>query len=199
MEALDHDFGNEYVTPFGIYNVTDGSMDISITATKVTADFMVDQLEAYWIAKGYDKTKKTLVINADNGPENSSRRTQWIKRIVELSTKYNVKIILAYYPPYHSKYNPVERIWERLEQHWNANLLDSVETVVKMIETMDYQKQQPKVHLIEQVYESGKKVAKDLMEIYEKALNRKENIGKWFVTITPSKCRDILNSIEALG
>lgn len=198
VKAMDHDFGSDFVVPFGIYNVKDKSTEISLTETKVTADFMVDQLEAYWTAKGYDKTQNKLVINADNGPENSGRRTQWIKRMVEFSAKYDVEVTLAYYPPYHSKYNPVERVWGRLEQHWNGDLLDSVETVVKMIETMDYEGQRPSVHLIEKVYESGKKVAKDLMMVYEKAIERKENIEKWYMTINPLKSKEILKSIEAL-
>jgi len=36
---------------------------------------------------------------------------------MEFLVKYNVKVILAYYLPYHSKYNPIERVWGRLEQH----------------------------------------------------------------------------------
>ncbi|WP_419606378.1 ISAzo13-like element transposase-related protein [Thiolapillus sp.] len=38
-----------------------------------------------------------------------------------------MRIRLAYYPPYHSKYNPVERLWGVLENHWRGELLDSVE------------------------------------------------------------------------
>ena len=53
----------------------------------------------------------TLVINADNGPESNGHRTQWLKRLVELSDAHQLTIQLAYYPPYHSEYNPVERLW----------------------------------------------------------------------------------------
>ncbi|MFA5922914.1 MAG: hypothetical protein WC856_16775, partial [Methylococcaceae bacterium] len=47
-----------------------------------------------------------LVINLDNGPHNSSHRTQFMKRLTEFADKNNLEIVLAYYPPYHSKYNP---------------------------------------------------------------------------------------------
>ena len=53
----------------------------------------------------------TLVINADNGPENSGSRSQWLKRLVQFSARFGVKVQLAYYPPYHSKYNPIERVF----------------------------------------------------------------------------------------
>ncbi|MCY9669233.1 ISAzo13 family transposase [Paenibacillus alginolyticus] len=128
VKAADHDFSNEFVTPFGIYDVTKDAIDLSFTKSKVTADFMVDAIEKYWMESDYHLTKDTLILNADNGPENSSRRIQFLKRIVEFSARYNVKIILAYYPPYHSKYNPIERIWGRLEQHWNGDLLSNLDS-----------------------------------------------------------------------
>ena len=52
-----------------------------------------------------------------NGPENHSRRTQFLKRIVEFAHQYRLNIRLAYYPPYYSKYNPIERTWGVLEKH----------------------------------------------------------------------------------
>ncbi|MFB5762149.1 ISAzo13 family transposase [Paenibacillus medicaginis] len=110
-KAADHDFSETFVTPFGILDVTADQVALSFTRTKVTADFMVDEIERYWINSGYaaNKAIDTILINSDNGPENNSRRTQFIKRMVEFAARHGVKIILAYYPPYHSKYNPIER------------------------------------------------------------------------------------------
>ncbi len=87
---------------------------------------MVDRLEELWKTFAPEDRPHTLVINADNGPENSSRRTQWMKRLTEFSDTHQIRIRLAYYPPYHSKYNPVERLWGVLENHWRGELLDSV-------------------------------------------------------------------------
>src|SRR5258708_12760052 len=60
--------------------------------------------------------------------ENHSRRTQFMARLVALADEFGLTIDLAYYPPYHSKYNPIERVWGVLEQHWNGSLLDSPQT-----------------------------------------------------------------------
>ena len=35
-----------------------------------------------------------------------------------------------YFPPYHSKYNPIERCWGILEHHWNGALLDTIESAL---------------------------------------------------------------------
>jgi len=64
-----------------------------------------------------------LKSNLDNGPQQNSHRTQFMKRIQDFADKSNLSIILAYYPPYHSKYNPVERPFSSLEKHWGGEIL----------------------------------------------------------------------------
>jgi hypothetical protein len=110
-KALDHDFAKNHITPFGILDVKSGDVNLSLTESPVTADFIVDRISEFWKVQGYDKSKKVLILNADNGPENNSRRSQFMKRIVELAVNLGIVIILAYYPPYHSKYNKIERVW----------------------------------------------------------------------------------------
>jgi transposase len=185
VKAADHDFSHNFVTPFGILDVTTGCIQLFFTKSKVTADFMVDAIEQFWIKSGYRETKDTLIINADNGPENSSRRTQFMKRIVEFAARYQVKVILAYYPPYHSKYNPIERVWGRLEQHWNGDLLRDEDTVYAFARSMTWKGAHPVVWIIEQVYEKGKKLSKKAMDVYESLIQRDSKMGKWFVTIIP--------------
>lgn len=192
--AFDHDFGSDYITPFGIMNVKLQKVDIAMTKSKVTADFIADQLEKYWIENKFSKDNDTLVINSDNGPESNSRRTQFIKRMVEFSSKYNIKVVLAYYPPYHSKYNPIERVWGALEQHWNGDILDSEETVVEFAKTMTWNKENPNVTVVSEIYDTGKKLNKKTMDIYESVINRMKGIEKWFVSILPDKCKAIAST-----
>ena len=134
------------------------------SSSKITSDFIVDILEDFWQSQKsrFDQIK-TLVINQDNGPENHSRRTQFMKRIVEFSQKYQVNIRLAYYPPYHSKYNPIERTWAVLENHWNGSILDEVETALKFAKTMTWKGKNPVVKLVTQTYETGVKLGKKAM------------------------------------
>ena len=192
VQAADHDFGNDYLIPFGILDVTNDHLELIFTETKATADFMVDCIEAYWVKQNYQTHVDTLIINADNGPENSSRRTQYMKRIIEFAAKYDVKVILAYYPPYHSKYNPVERAWGVLEQHWNGDILDTQEAVLGFAESMTWKGKNPCVTLLEKVYETGKKVEKKIMEIYEGMIERVKGFEKWFVVINPENCKGAL-------
>jgi hypothetical protein len=82
---------------------------------------------------------RELVINLDNGPEVASRRTQFIKGLVEFANRHGLTIQLVYYPPYHSKYNPIERCWgvlERPGRHWNGTPLNPIETALRGAATM---------------------------------------------------------------
>jgi len=128
---------------------------------------------------------RTLLINQDNGPENHSRRTQFMKRITEFADEFQVTIQLAYYPPYHSKYNPIERLWGVLENHWNGSLLDTVETVLNFAETMTWKGHHPVVQLVEKTYQTGAKLTEKAMAELEERLGRLPNLEKWFVCIAP--------------
>ena len=37
------------------------------------------------------------------------------RRMVRLALRYGWVVVLVYYPPYHSKYKPIERLWGLLE------------------------------------------------------------------------------------
>jgi Rhodopirellula transposase DDE domain len=96
-----------------------------------TSDFVVDCLTAWWHEhqKDYPQLEE-WVIDLDGGSTTRSNRTQFIKRMVELAQRIGIRIRLIYYPPYHSKYNSIERCWAALENYWNGAILDSVETAL---------------------------------------------------------------------
>jgi transposase len=139
-QGCDHDFHPKAtVTPYGIFLPQLDEVFLYLATSKVTSDFMADTLDAWWHRnRGRFGHIKTLLINQDNSPENHSRRTQFMKRMVEFSITHKLNLRLAYYPPYHSKYNPIERVWGVLEHHWNGDILDEIETVVKFAQTMTW-------------------------------------------------------------
>jgi Rhodopirellula transposase DDE domain len=96
-----------------------------------------------------------LSIDLDNGPETASSRTQFMKRLVEFSDRHQLTLELAYYPPYHSKYNLIERCWGILENHWNGTLLTSIQTALEWAKSMTWRGVTPIVHLMDRVYETG--------------------------------------------
>lgn len=74
------------VIPYGIFLPEWDELFLYCTTSKVTSDFMVDLLEAGWLAhRGRFPAVETLLLNQDNGPENHSRRTQFMKRLVDFA------------------------------------------------------------------------------------------------------------------
>jgi len=187
VEAADHDFGDKgSLTPFSILLPQHDNLFVSFAESKVTSDYIWDRIEEHWPEWQANYCPSTLVINQDNGPENSSRRTQFIKRAVEFASQHGINIKLAYYPPYHSKYNPVERTHGALEQYWNGMLLTDAKTTIKIAENMTWKGKHPVVTLVTRIYEKGVKLTKKAMAAYEKLINRKPGLEDWFVDISPS-------------
>jgi transposase len=187
VKAADHDFHpEEKLTPFGIFLPQYHQLYLYFTASKVTSDFIVDCLQDFWRSqKDRFPQVKTLLLNLDNGPENHSRRTQFMKRITDFVDAFLFNVDLAYYPPYHSKYNPIERVWGALEQHWNGSLLDSCQTVLKFAQTMRYKGQQPVIQYVQKVYHTGVRLTQPAMAELEKRFLRLTELPKWFVHIAP--------------
>lgn len=105
--------------------------------------------------------------------------------MVEFAHRYGLRVRLAYYPPYHSKYNPIERCWRILEHHWNGALLDTVDTLVRFAETMTWKGRHPVVKLITTIYQTGVKLTKHAMAAVEAQVSRLPELERWFVDIVP--------------
>lgn len=187
VKALDHDFAPESkATLFGILLPDHDRLFLYLTQSKVTSDFIVDCLQACWAdIRDEFPDVTTILLNQDNGPENHSRRTQFMQRLTDWSDHEKLTLQLAYYPPYHSKYNPIERVWGVLEQHWNGSLLDSLDTVLGFAKTLSWRQRKPVVRLVKQVYSTGVKLTQSAMNLLEQRFERLPNLGKWFVTIRP--------------
>lgn len=185
--AADHDFKpDSTLTPFGIFLPEYDDLFLYFSASKITSDFIADTLQQWWqeVGKRRFPDVTTLVLNQDNGPENQSHRTQFIKRMIEFASQFQLTIRLAYYPPYHSKYNPIERCWGVLENHWNGNLLDTVEAVLNCAQTMTWNGKHPVIKLVTKTYQTGVKVTKKAMQALEAQIKRLPDLERWFVDIS---------------
>ena len=166
--------------------MTTGLLTIIIGTSHETSDFILDCLSQWWEAnKAQHPKARRLVINLDNGPENSSAWTQFLYRLVKFSDATGLEVQLVYYPPYHSKYNLIERCWGILEIHWGGTLLNSVTTVVEWARTMTWNRVRPVVSLLKKTYHTGVRIAKAAFKAIESRLQRDKNLPKYEVLIQP--------------
>jgi hypothetical protein len=194
VAAADHDLHPvATVTPVGLFLPTWEARCIYGVTSQVTSDCLVDRLAQWWESvRERFAALTTRVIHRDNGPENHSRRTPFMRRIVDFVPQYQVTVRLAYYPPSHSKSHPIERCWGILENHWNGSLLDAIDAVLQCAATMSWKGMHPVVTLVTTTYQTGVTLTKDAMEAVETQLTRLPRLKKWCVDVvyTPVFIRD---------
>lgn len=189
VQALDHDLATKAkLIPVGILEVASGQLDLSFGTSHKTSDLLADCLEAWWQRRRPDLGHlEELVLHVDNGPESSGRRTQFLSRLVSFADASGLRLRLVYYPPYHSKYNPIERCWGVLERHWNGALLRDAATALGWARTMTWKGVAPVVSLTRKLYEKGVQVTGQAKRALEARLQRSSALRWWDILIEPSK------------
>ncbi len=188
-EAVDHDMGcEEKYTPFGLVDEDSGRLYLAFGSSAKTSDFIVDGLYDWWDHLPLEDRNRfsRLQIKADNGPESSGRRTQFLKRMVAFADPVGKPIQLLYYPPYHSKYNPVERCWGILEKHWNGAKLVDVDAMLGWAKSMTWKGIRPVVEISRKTYKKGISLSKNAMQEVEARLERNPILPKWDILIRPT-------------
>ncbi len=188
-QASDHDMGcQEKYVPCGIVDEESAELRITFGSSYKTSDFIVDALAAQWDAlDAQEKAATNLIqIKMDNGPEGSGRRTQFLHRMVQLADYMHKPIQLLYYPPYHSKYNPIERCWGILELKWNGTKLIDAETMLEWAKKMTWKGIHPVVELSRKVYQKGIALGKAAMQAVEARLERHPELPKYDILINPA-------------
>lgn len=186
--AYDHDQSWETtLIPFGVYELNTDQVTLLFGNSKETSDFIVDALEQWWQIRKDDLIQyDEILIDLDNGKASAGNTKRFLKRMVEFSQSIHKPIQLVYYPPYHSKYNPIERVWAALENYWKGLILDSVPNTLNIARHMVWKGFNPIVQLIDRVYEKGLP-APSLQEIkeLEKVIVKHLYLKKWDLKILP--------------
>jgi hypothetical protein len=186
-KAHDHDSQwRQVLVPFGILNLQTDELTLFIGESAETSDFIVDCLTRWWDDNRVDYPDiKTLALNLDGGSATRSNRSQFIKRMVTFARDSALTIELIYYPPYHSKYNPIERCWAALEKCWNGAILESVETTLQWASNMLWKGMEPIVHHISDHYAKGINVDDKTLASFKVDWHPSDDLPKWAITINP--------------
>jgi len=171
--------------PFGVLVLLTGALAL-LFGSGETSDFWVDALQVWWCGvRAKYRGIRQLVIYLDNGPQNSGRRRQFLKRLVQFADWSGLVVRLVYYPPYHSKYNRIERCWSSLERKWNGVLLNCWEVVLQSALRMRWKGRHPTVERLDGEYPDGVRVPAREMKLIEARLERSATLPKYDITIKP--------------
>jgi len=187
VRAADHDMHPDaLLVPAGILEVNSQQLNLIFGTSRDSSDFVADCLELWWSTRhtAYPEVRR-LLIDLDNGPESASSRTQFMKRLVAFSDRQHLTLELAYYPPYHSKYNLIERCWGILESHWNGSLLTTKAIALAWAQTMRWRGVAPIVQRLEGLYETGVRLTPRQFRPIASRLERSATLPKWSLVIHP--------------
>jgi transposase len=177
------------LVPFGVLVLLTGALTLVFGGAE-TSDFWVDALQVWWRGiRAQYRGIRHLLIYLDNGPQNSGRRRQFLKRMVQFADWSGLVVRLVYYPPYHSKYNRIERCWSALEKKWNGVLLNCWEVIRACALRMTWKGAHPVVERLTKTYAKKVSVSDTEMERYNARLERSASLPKYDITITPKRPR----------
>lgn len=140
IKVYDHDYqhlGEGKVIPHGIYDLQANKGYISIGNSSETAEFVMDNLRWWWYEYGihdYPDAKNILLL-CDAGGANSYRHYIFKHKLMEFATEIGLSVIVCHYPPYCSKWNPIEhRLFSQVHRAMQGVVLSDYQTVQKLIE-----------------------------------------------------------------
>lgn len=139
--ANDHDFQSAaegQIVPHGIYDVNENIGYLTLGLSKDTSEFVCDNLSKCWIENLQYKypDAETMLLLCDGGGSNASAHYIVKQDLVKLAKSLNINILVAHYPPYCSKWNPIEhRLFSQITHTWSGVALKNIEYVKNLTNT----------------------------------------------------------------
>jgi hypothetical protein len=171
IEVSDHDYSylaDIKIAPHGIYDIKKNKAYINIGISVETAEFLCDSLKNWWLKEGknnYPRANEILIF-CDAGGANSYRHHIFKVELQKLSNEINLALKIVHYPPYTSKWNPIEhRVFPHVTRALEGVPLNTVDDAKHKIESAKTKAGLTvTVDIIKKTYETGKKVAADFMK-----------------------------------
>ena len=190
IKVFDHDYphlANGKVIPHGIYDLKSNKGYISIGTSAETAAFIADNILWWWDLFGihqYGGCKQILIL-CDSGGANGWRRHAFKKELQRIASLMGVRIIVSHYPPYSSKWNPIEhRLFPHVHRTMQGVVLTSYQLVKELIgQTSTSKGLSVVVRIVKVEYQTGLKCARD--DIDQKRLLFHETLPDLNYTVLP--------------
>lgn len=186
----DHDFASQSdgkVIPHGIYDLRKNEASLHLNTSCDTSEFACESIDLWWKEQGqhdYPEADELLIL-CDGGGSNSASAYIFKEDLQALSTRLNLKIRVAHYPPYCSKYNPIEhRVFPHVTRACKGVPLETIETAKHSIEKTETTKGlNVVVRIIDKVFETGRKYATDFKN--NMLIQFDDLLPKWNYTAIP--------------
>ena len=140
VETFDHDFpsaGTGKLIPHGIYDIANEHAHIHLNTSHDTSELCCDSVASWWEQYGqaaYPEAKRLLIL-CDGGGSNSASHYIFKEDLQRLANRLGIKLRIAHYPPYCSKYNPIEhRVFAHVSRACQGVIFHTLEIAQQFIE-----------------------------------------------------------------
>lgn len=182
----DHDFRSQadaIMVPHGIYDLADNHGYLSLGISKDTSEFVCDNLEAWWqsdLQWKYPQAEWALIL-CDGGGSNNSRSYIVKQDFYQLAQRLEINLLIAHYPAYCSKYNPIEhRFFSQLHQAWDGAVFHDLQIPLELAQE-SYTKTglRAKARLNLKSYQTKRTVLPEFRENLQQYVHLDQDIPKW--------------------
>jgi hypothetical protein len=165
VRVFDHDFpsfADGYVIPHGLYDLKRNRGYLNLGGSHDTSEFACDCIWQWWLAEGQAAypCADSLLLLCDGGGSNSASQLIFKQDLQALANRLGLEIRVAHYPPYTSKYNPIEhRLFPHVARACQGIIFTTPEQVrYYMSQTQTRTGLSVVANIVDKVYETGRKV-----------------------------------------
>ena len=190
IESYDHDYpylAEETLVPHGIYDLKRNEALINIGIKNETAEFVCDSVKKWWnrMGKKYYANATEILVLCDAGGANSYRHNVFKVALQDLVNAIGLPVRICHYPPYTSKWNPIEhRVFPHVSRAMAGVKLESVDDMKNLIKKAKTETGlKVLVQETKKIYEKGIKVAKDVLDKIN--ITKHGELGQLNYTVAP--------------
>jgi hypothetical protein len=192
VETIDHDFpslASGVIYPHGLYDLQRNHGHLNVGTSHDTSPFAVDSLAYWWEHFGQTNYPQatSLLLLCDGGGSNAANRYLFKYGLEQLADRSGREIRVCHYPPYESKYNPIEhRFFPHVTRACDGVIFETIETALaKMAEASTSTGLTTTVHLLDGEYKTGEKAPKNYKKTMRIVFD--DELPKWNYRAVPTK------------
>lgn len=182
----DHDFesfAEGKIVPHGIYDVSQNIGYITLGTSKDTSAFVCDNIADFWLqeCQWIYPQQDWMLLLCDGGGSNNARHYIVKQDLCKLAKKIRMNLLVAHYPPYCSKYNPIEhRLFAHLHHAWDGCVLSNIQIAKELAEnTSTKTGLSVKVNINQRDYQTKRPVCENFKSDIKNIIDFDEHLPQW--------------------
>jgi len=197
VPVYDHDFPHAsegVLLPHGLYDLRRNVGHLYLGLSHDTSAFACDNVYRWWMRFGrwYYPYATSLLLLCDCGGSNDYRRYLFKQELQRLADRMQLEVRVAHYPPYTSKYNPIEhRLFPHVTRACAGVSFEALATAVQLMRrTRTRTGLRVTVEVVNKYYAIGQSYSADFRRCMPIVFD--DDLPAWNYVAVPGAAKDVL-------